>query len=113
MAGDGKPWRIVTLWRDRHYGNWGRNFVVAVMVVFCGAALWFGSAWVSDRDHTARDATARSGSPDALRKGDCFDNWTGNFKDSLERVELTDCEQPHQAELFGRFTIERDGGYPG
>ncbi|MFD9540106.1 septum formation family protein [Streptomyces sp. NPDC060022] len=85
----------------------GISVVVALLAV--------GAAGCSDAFDSAKDGAkkvARQRSVFSLAPGDCYNP---NSKAETEEfaIEIVPCEEAHEGQVVGEFTIDDDGAYPG
>lgn len=48
-----------------------------------------------------------------LREGDCVNEWTANYDDTVSTVPKIDCAEPHDLEVYYEGTLDESGAYPG
>ncbi|MCH0540122.1 DUF4190 domain-containing protein [Streptomyces sp. MUM 203J] len=87
------------------------SLVVTLLIALGLVSGAFGKAWDGLRE--VRDEVASSGSAFGLRAGDCFDQPGGVVEEQeVERVKHVECDEPHDAEVSGRFRLQ-GSEYPG
>ena len=48
-----------------------------------------------------------------LSAGDCINEWTADFDDTVSTVPKIDCEEPHDLEVYHEAVLDEAGDYPG
>lgn len=48
-----------------------------------------------------------------LREGDCINEWTAAYDDTVSTVPKIDCAEPHDLEVYYEGTLDEAGAYPG
>jgi hypothetical protein len=94
---------IVALVKVRKTGQSGKGLAIAGLVLSGVWLLVIGTAIIL----AAKDGKV---SVDRLRTGDCIK--TLSESDTVYRMPVVPCTQPHQGEVYGEFDLTR-GDYPG
>lgn len=45
--------------------------------------------------------------------GDCLNEWTADFDDTVSTVPIVDCDDPHDLEVYYEGVLDESGDYPG
>ncbi|MFF8712737.1 septum formation family protein [Streptomyces sp. NPDC015184] len=94
----------------RHRPLRGISAIVALLAI--GAV---GCSSVSDAVDSAKDGAkkvTRQRSVFSLDTGDCY-NPNGKAEGTAYAVEIVPCDEAHQGQVVGEFTIDKDMKYPG
>jgi hypothetical protein len=111
---------MVALRQIRRKGQRGKGMAVAgtvlsaistALVAVALATGGFGEVWGEFRD--GMEEASRSRSTQHLRKGDCFNVPGGELERETASVGVVDCDEEHDAEISGGFTLEKSDRRPG
>ncbi len=109
---------LVALAQIRKRGDGGKGFAVAgivlssLSVVLTLVTLFTGGFGGILRGlERGADGTGRSVTD--LRVGQCFDSVDGSLEGTTYRVDVVDCQEEHDAEVFGTFDLADSRTYPG
>lgn len=110
---------IVALSQIKKNGQRGKGVAVAgvtlssistVFLVLAFSLGWASGFWGGLRD--AAEESRENGSAFSLSVGECFDSPTGKPAGETADVDVVDCAQPHDGEVYGTFRLD-NGSYPG
>lgn len=48
-----------------------------------------------------------------LAVGDCLNEWTTDYDDTVSSVPIVDCDEPHDFEVYYEGVVDESGDYPG
>lgn len=114
---------VVALVRRRFRPRWVAALALALGLVFTAAQVSLVALAVNEaNDKTATGSEDEPDEPvmaDDLKVGDCFNDpvLRGLKPDepgkALGELEVLDCSQPHDFEVYGAFELKGDGAFPG